>query len=246
MDNFRDLGGIVTDNNREIIKNKIFRSDALINLSDEERKYLNNLHIDEVFDLRSNAEQIARPDEPIAVIRSVPALPDIGTVLEPAALEELVMKADDDMLNRLIDKVQSLYEVIAFKNSAYSQVFDSMRQGRTFIFHCTAGKDRTGVLAALILILLGCSEEKAISDYMLSNQYRQKINSRVYALLKSKTGEQRADKIIRFYCVEQVCIEKTLSAIKAKYSDYAEFFLKEYSITDKERAEITELYTRKI
>ena len=65
-------------------------------------------------------------------------------------------------------------------------------------------------------------------------------------MLKSKTGEQRADKIIRFYCVEQVCIEKTLSAIKAKYSDYAEFFLKEYSITDKERAEITELYTRKI
>ena len=57
-----------------------------------------------------------------------------------------------------------------FGNPAYRALFGAIRAGQTpILFHCTAGKDRTGVAAALILKALGVSREDIVEDYLLTN-----------------------------------------------------------------------------
>ena len=69
-----------------------------------------------------------------------------------------------------------LYKQMPFGNPAYHELFRLLEEHRVpLLFHCTCGKDRTGIAAMLVLLALGVSREDAIADYMLTNVYRKAI-----------------------------------------------------------------------
>ena len=165
--NFRDLGGYRTDDGRTIGWGRLFRADGLYRLTDDDLDVVDALGIRTVVDLRSGPEfdQHGRfPIEryPVAfhhlpIIDSTWMASEIPEVddTEDGAIEFLTW-AYGDMLAQGADRFAHAFGLLAVPGSAPA------------VFHCAAGKDRTGVLAALILGGLGVDHETIVADYGLT------------------------------------------------------------------------------
>jgi len=167
--NFRDVGGYATTDGRRVRRGRVFRSGALHHLSAEDERRLTELGIRWVCDLRSQEEVTEEPD----------ALPD------GVAYAHMPLDAVDNRLERLIalfinrrkfiTMMPKMYvDTILERNAAlYGRVLRHLADPSNLpaIIHCTAGKDRTGVAAALLLLLLGVPEETIVADYSQSNVY---------------------------------------------------------------------------
>ena len=131
---------------------------------------------------------------------------------------------------------------------AYKIMFREIQAGQTpILFHCSAGKDRTGIGAMLILLALGCSEETALADYMKTNEYRKEkidaflaANQRVIELYPDAK-----DILTGFEGVNRKAAELSLKKIKARYGDYGTFFRIRFNLGEEELQYLRDRYTEK-
>lgn len=162
--NFRDLGGYPAANGRMIQWRKLFRSDGLNRLSTADVKIINELGLRTVFDLRSPVELETDGLSPIydhgVLHLHTPFFPYRDQ--HPADRRRLEGEFHDLYL-RMLETAQP----------AIREVFTRLAEDETYpaVYHCAAGKDRTGVLSALILRALGVDDETIIADYALSTEY---------------------------------------------------------------------------
>lgn len=168
--NFRDLGGIKTKDGRYVKWGKILRSDDLHNLTENDLKYLASIPLISIVDFRSKEEIEKGPDRvPVSVKEDYRLSISPGNLLAVATLDNLTLdqseKAMQD-INRLL-----VTDSIAIKQ--YKKMFDLLQNESDvpLMFHCSAGKDRTGMGAALILSALGVDEDTIYKNYLESNVY---------------------------------------------------------------------------
>ncbi|MEF9880247.1 MAG: tyrosine-protein phosphatase [Clostridia bacterium] len=166
--NFRDLGGFMNQNGKAVKWNILYRSDAMSTLSQNDCATLEKLNIKTVIDLRGSSEQKAMPNHLPEGVRTF-SCPMIG--------EEQV-NIDHPLDSSFAKSLKMSYlnmigENAALIGTAVKHVIESIDQGAV-VFHCTAGKDRTGVLAAVLFLLLGVSEEDITADYQVSYTYNAK------------------------------------------------------------------------
>lgn len=167
--NFRDLGGYPGQGGRPVRWRRLFRSDHLGALSEQDKGQLARLGLARTFDLRGERERAAHPYElpgvhrhlltiePV-IVQSMQAMADEGRALTVSACEELMR----DLYRRLVDE----------QAHRFAELLDHLVNDDTpAVFHCTAGKDRTGFAAALILLALGVPRAVVMSDYLLTNQH---------------------------------------------------------------------------
>jgi len=171
--NFRDIGGYPTNRHNRVKWRKIFRSGHLASLTKNDHQVLNELGIQTICDFRSTEEITRQPNRlPENTSLQYLHLPIVNKTMEPTEAVTRVMKGDtswftqDFMTKAYIEKIDSFPDIWYhfFKRLAH-------QSSRPLLFHCTAGKDRTGVCAALILLTLGVSEKWVIHDHALSNIY---------------------------------------------------------------------------
>lgn len=171
--NFRDLGGYRTTDGRYVKwGGKIFRSDDLHNLTDEDLNYLSSIPLVSIVDFRSDDEREAAPDKnPESVKENYKYAISPGNLMGAikADLQNITeMKADTLMMgmNELLVSDPACID-------QYRKFFELLQDDKNvpLMFHCSAGKDRTGMGAALILFSLGVDEQTIINDYLLSNKY---------------------------------------------------------------------------
>ena len=130
---------------------------------------------------------------------------------------------------------------MAFANPAYQRLFDLLLQDDgNLYFHCTAGKDRTGVAGFLIMMALGVEEEDAIQEYLLSNTYLKQGDDEFAMLLNS--SEEKKQLFAPLLGVQEEFIRLTIRSIKEAYTSYDEFFLREYKRDQEKRNRLAELY----
>ncbi|MEE1827140.1 tyrosine-protein phosphatase [Streptomyces sp. BE20] len=166
--NFRDAGGYRTTDGRWVRTGVVYRSGDLSRLTDQDLAKLRRLGIRTVFDLRTPAEQKAAPDRlpagATAVSANVLGAADTGAfnVTTPQAAVQAMVDAERTMVSA--DSART----------AYRSVLDSLveRDDEGILFHCTAGKDRTGWASAALLTALGVPRETVEADYLASNAYR--------------------------------------------------------------------------
>ena len=170
--NLRDIGGYFTNEGTEVRWGCLYRSGEMCALTDADLEAVSRLGIRVVVDLRNEWEREARPDRlPTGVQlleRSSPAArngPD-PTIEELIAAGQIPVKDDDyitgvyiDLLDRLIPEVRLILETAV----------DATH--RPMLFHCAAGKDRTGIVAAVLLGVLGVPDETIIEDYELTTTH---------------------------------------------------------------------------
>lgn len=168
--NFRDLGGIKTNDNKFVKWGMFFRTDELGNLTKEDLDYLSSIPITTVIDFRSKSEVSSLPDKLPQSVKNYVELNIAPGNLHLANLEDLT--GIDNFSEFMIDMNKSFVtdsSIIA----QYKEFFSILQKEENMpvIFHCTAGKDRTGMGAALILFALGVDESTIMKDYLSSNVY---------------------------------------------------------------------------
>lgn len=175
INNFRDLGGYATKDGMAVKWRRLYRCDSLANLRTDEWSMFDRLNIRTVIDLRSKAEIKKNPDNIPKNIRyyHCPLQEEEGNSKKKN--DDLQSAKSAFELSMSTAYLSILYDNPKLLTAAVMTVCDTLKRGNV-VFHCTAGKDRTGVLSAVILTVLGVRRNDIIADYEISHTLNQKFN----------------------------------------------------------------------
>jgi protein-tyrosine phosphatase len=169
--NFRDLGGLRTADGRTVHYGRLYRSDSLHRLTDDETFKLAALGVRTILDLR-------RPTE-IARDGRIPELAGMAYFnLHPVHREWNMTVYDGDPARYLADRYLDMAEEGVEGFGAALRLLSDARRAPV-VMHCFAGKDRTGVLAALALALLQVTEADIMADYAASEAAQAPIGAQI-------------------------------------------------------------------
>lgn len=162
--NFRDMGGYVTVDGRSTRWGVLYRADGLGSLTDTDLDVVRELGLRTVIDLRSDGELAARgrfPHEKIAVdFAHLPILDVLWDEQPPPRHgddERFLLDAYKDMLHQGETRFAAAITRLAQPDALPA------------VFHCAAGKDRTGLMAAFVLSAVGVRREDVLADYALTS-----------------------------------------------------------------------------
>ena len=166
--NFRDLGGYEGHGGRRLRWRRLFRSDQLGDLTAADHGVLATLGISASFAFRGVDERAAAPYE-------VPGLSQHSLAIEPTVAQHMqeITEAGRALTTPVVEGLmRDLYRGLVHHGSRrFTEFFAHLlRAEAPVVFHCTAGKDRTGVAAALVLLALGVPHETVMRDYLLTNE----------------------------------------------------------------------------
>lgn len=158
----RDLGGYPTQDGKRVKWGKLLRSGDLNELTVKDLQYLESIPLLTDIDFRSRAERENAPDKHPAGLKAYILLPiDAGDLSEveitdATSVPKLMEEAYRTIIHKYRDEYKTFFRILA-------------EEGRApLLFHCSAGKDRTGIAAALILSALGVERSIILEDYLLS------------------------------------------------------------------------------
>lgn len=229
--NFRDLGGIATKNGDTVVSGKLFRSDKLSELSDADHKLLKDLEITTFIDFRTQGEFDKEPDNlpESAVYFKYPigdnswAQQDFMTEIvkmNAAELEQMLVQLYTDIPVKYADSYKSFFQQLLVSEG-------------NLVYHCTAGKDRTGIASAIILDILGVDWDVIKAEYELSTDYRSKANSK-YVREFSKYGISE-EKTRVMMGVKASYLDSIFSRIESEFGSKNLYYQKALGLGVKER-----------
>ena len=168
--NFRDLGGYRTNEGRTVRRHAVFRSAHLGALTNEDRSALSKIGVRTIVDLRGVSEAAETPHLIDGVACRV-----VGAHIEPQLGDKIRVAVADGsatphlMMQYLTDHYRDYPRRCA---PGFRTLFATLSDGthRPLVFHCTAGKDRTGFASALLLTLLGVPWDTVMDDYLRTNE----------------------------------------------------------------------------
>ena len=214
LSNFRELGGYRTSDGRTVRHGLIWRGGSLGWLDAGELDRVRQIGFRCDLDFRSAIEADEMPDPRLPGViyeRSCAMLDARGDEIDfsPEGITRILDAYREvrgvDALDRLEDGspdadmfspkamavMDDIYVGMAFDSMAHKRLFAHLAAGEVpIVFHCTAGKDRTGVAAMLVLLALGVSEEDALYDYLLTNVY---LAQRIRELVAKDLGVEPED-----------------------------------------------------
>src|SRR3954469_6700466 len=170
--NFRDLGGYPARDGRSVRWRRIFRSNHLGHLTDDDIAIVRGLGIKRAFDFRGAEERTAAVCRMADImVHSLPVEPTVVAALRAIAAGGTPLSSAD-----ALDVMQDSYRNYVQANTQrYRTLFAHLLEDRApLVIHCTAGKDRTGFACALILHALGVSADVIAEDYLLTNRFYQR------------------------------------------------------------------------
>lgn len=168
--NFRDLGGFKNRDGKFVKWGKVFRSDDLYKLTDTDLSYLSSIPLISIVDFRSEEEVNNAPDNIPSSVKEVYSYSispgNLMNVINPAVSSVEVLDSAMMNMNKMLVSDSACIE-------QYKKFFDLLQNEKhlPLLFHCSAGKDRTGMGAALFLFSLNVDEETIFNDYLASNFY---------------------------------------------------------------------------
>lgn len=223
--NMRDLGGYRTVYGKHVKWKTLYRSDDLNKLTKIDLDYLTLLPLHTVIDFRGEKESNAAADHlPQTVSKHIPLHIDAGDMSNMNHFD----------MNDLIGTMQEVYAfIIRNMQEVYKKFFCILleKEDAPFLFHCSAGKDRTGIAAALLLSALGVDRETIMEDYMLSAKHIPKK----YDFITESHPE-----LAPLVTVKEEYLEKVFRVIDEEYGGMKNFLVNNLE-ADTER--LRELYT---
>jgi len=231
--NFRDLGGYITPEGKSVKWGKAFRSDNLSRLTARDQSKLNNMNIKRVCDFRTSVEIEKSPDKfPSPDSGSYVHLPVSHGEFDNTVLFERIKKGDTSWIN--VDfMIKGYIHNIEEHADTWAEVIKQLANSEhlPLVFHCTAGKDRAGTCAALILLLLGVSEDTVIEDHSLSNIYIERILDRINRYVHSLGVDPEA--VRPYFTAPKECAIALTDHIRHKYGTACNYFTQKSNLDSK-------------
>lgn len=187
--NVRDLGGLSTDDGRSLTPGLVYRGDALGSLTPEDHRVITeDLGVKTVIDLRTIEEA---GGDGLQDARTFPELTVFNFSIVPEGRigrEPFPSNEPEKLAERYVENMEEGLEAI---RDALVEISASAGRGEPVLFHCQAGRDRTGLLSALLLKSIGIADEDVIADYVASNRNATDVTKR---LLENPLYANGADK----------------------------------------------------
>jgi len=236
--NFRDLGGIKTKDGKTVRSRMLIRGTTLFKLSDKDIKTLKeDYKLSTVIDLRTKKESSEKPDAIVEGVKYLhmpifnEAAVGISHEKKVRSIKSLVMMPSmEDMYIRMVtdDCLDNLIEILR-------TILTMPKEDYSVLFHCTVGKDRTGIIAALILAFLGVDRNIIIQDYIYSNRFTVvKARFVYFACLLVKFSHKFAKKVKYSLLAKKSFIESSLGKLEENYGSLEDFFTKRLNFSEEE------------
>jgi len=236
--NFRDIGGYETKDGRYVKWGKIYRSAALNKLTEADIRKLQSLALARIADFRGPYEVKTAPDKmPTGVMRiSLPAgSENIG---DSAYMRKIAQQMRNDSFI-----LQFYTKTTPFK-ARYKPLFQellTLNKDSSLLFHCTAGKDRTGIAAALVLYALGVDETTIMQDYTATNYYRAAENEKAVNGMINAYGIDSTT-ARNMMAAKPGYLQATFTSIKNQYGSIDRYLKKEMGLNKKKLEKLRQLY----
>lgn len=170
--NVRDLGGLRTKDGRITRSGVIFRGDSLDNITPADANILfGNLGIGTIVDLRTNAEtELIKVSFPVERVRY--------SVLVEGRLGHEPFPSDDpaELAKVYLSNIDSGRSAV---KATFGIIARNLQAGAATLFHCAAGRDRTGIMSALLLGLVGVTDGQVAMDYVQSNRNARRVTKKL-------------------------------------------------------------------
>ena len=229
--NFRDLGGWVTaDGRHQVTRGVLYRSDRLSDLSDDDHAHLEQLGIETVVDLRYDAEAAQHPSRLWATVRHHLRCGMGGELADQRSFIERALDGDYDGITDA-DVGESYVDLLTGYASSLGAAVEAILVGGPGLFHCTAGKDRTGLLAMLILRTVGVAVDDVLTDFALSNPYRAERRIAQLAPVFAARGLD-IESFRPALSAPPVALERAMAWIEANHGSAARFLLEAAGVDD--------------
>ena len=248
--NFRDMGGYRTTDGRTVKPGLFFRSDELTALSEQDLTAFQALKIRTIFDFRDGGEARHKPDPAVAGVQNIriSAIPEeqLSRMNLPGAMQSQERSAHfiEDLVKSGFFKqfranayLLEMYAKLPINNPAYKRLMSLIQcpDNLGLLHHCTAGKDRTGVGAALILLALGVPEATIMEDYLLTNQTMKAYNETQLHRLGPHVDEAELRNIEQMLGVKEEFLEAVFGAIRMTYGSVDAYLAGEFGLMEEER-----------
>lgn len=237
--NFREFGGLVNKEGRTFKEGRLFRSGSFAALKGEDLSLLKKTGINTVVDFRSDSEIAREPDfipdgmqvnylnAPIGSLDQKGMGKFIQVLTSPdfkeADVEQLMIEANLGFVEYIAD---------------FKPLFDQVQSSETVVlFHCTAGKDRTGLASSLLLHALDFDRATIFADFMRSNEAVSKLDHS-----KMMAYGIPEDKAALFMGVKASYLEAAWTAIEAKYGSIDTMLQQVFGIDAKAKANLKAKY----
>ena len=256
--NVRELGGLRVHNGRKVKTGKLIRAGRLSNLTEADIRILSSKwNITMIVDLRNEQEISEHPDVEIegADFRNISI---IQGELSGISREDFGMDIIDWAIMRAKNLkenggsgefLEKMYEQMAKENHCQEKMkefFESLteHQNGAFLWHCTSGKDRTGVTGALLLYALGADMETIKADYLYTNEQNFEYREKLLEAMRERGAKE--DVVEQMRVLESVSwsyIERFFDAIRKQYGSIEQFLEVKIGLTREKRKLLLESYT---
>ncbi len=231
INNLRDLGGIKTKDGRTVRKGLFIRSARLSFMKEADIALLRSMNVRKIYDLRLLREAGKSPDIPVPGAEYIPwpfqdeeklgdgnAFANLRAKLMAAPNDEERVKLVPDLRSFYVYMYEDEYSRTRLKNLALEIL--SNREGAV-LYHCTSGKDRTGMITALLLDILGVSRDDIMEDYMQSLDFSKLEAQGFYDDVKAQGGSDRlAHAMYNMYVLHEANMRVFLNGMDSQ----ADFF----------------------
>ena len=244
--NFRELGGYDGDEGKHVKWGQIWRGIPTGKLTGEaDRTRLDALGLRLILDLRSVEEAKKEPDyvpdgARLVQICALCAEDGHEIAFAPGDIDRLMASAPEGY-----DVPRVMYRRMLTGNKAFKELFRALEAGETpILFHCSAGKDRTGVAAMLILLALGASDETICADYAQTNVCRR---AEIEAVMQEHADEIAADPSCRNHYYRMAGVEPELApfvldTIRSQFGSAENYLEAEYGLTPARLMRLRRMY----
>ena len=229
--NFRDLGGYPTADGRALKWRRIFRSNHLGHLTEQDVKVVRGLGVKSAFDFRGVQERVAAACVVEEIdVHSLPIEPTVVAALRAKLQARALSSADALEIMR-----ESYRGYVRLNTHSFRELFAQiLADTAPLVIHCTAGKDRTGFACALILNALGVPQKVISEDYLLTNSY--------YRRDPNSAPDLPVDVRQAIGSVESSFLAAGFDAVNAQYGDLESYFRDGLGLGTAARTELKHRY----
>lgn len=230
--NFRDLGGYVGHHGRLVQWRKLFRSDHLGALTSEDIRTLSSMGLARVADFRGTDERQQQACAMSGVtVHSLPIDPSVVQSMKAHLATGSQLNAQDTV--RLM--AQTYRAFVHDHSHRFAALFALLLASDSpLVFHCTAGKDRTGFAAAMILLSLGVSRDVVMQDYLLTNAH--------YKMPDPGASDIPREALEVLWRVQATFLDASLRAVDTDFGGVQNYLLQQLRVGPPEQERLAELY----
>ncbi|PWF99799.1 tyrosine-protein phosphatase [Levilactobacillus bambusae] len=248
--NFRELGGYPTVNNHTIKWHKLIRSANLATLADSDLLYLKGYGVATDIDLRSDEEIKQQPDRiPDGVTYSVDSVFPSDQTDASKSESQLTQEFSANPHQGYQHMIEVYQDMVTTKQAqgAYRDLFDNLlandQSNQSILFHCTAGKDRTGMGAIFTLSALDVDPTVIKDDYLLTNQVAgDHIQHNLNEIKQKGASQTLYDNIAALLTVSADYYDAAMKVINTQYGGMADYLHDVLGLTTAQKQTLQKIY----